>query len=80
MLFRRFSWVALGPGTPGIYAKRDGANVNLYDDNDCHSSDKFAEIDPTPQTGDYAYYWLTSSKLAVTDGNSSANLKIINFN
>jgi len=68
-------------GVGGTYARRDGERVKLYgNQDDCEDQDdKIAELDPTPQSGQHAYYWLSSTKLAVTDGSSSANLKILSF-
>jgi chaperonin cofactor prefoldin len=68
-------------GVGSIYARRDGERVKLYGSlNDCNDmDDKIAELDPTPQSGQNAYFWLSSTKMAVTDSSSSANLKVLSF-
>lgn len=66
----------------GYYAKRNGETIKLYGSlSNCNNSDDLiAVIDPTPQSGAFASYWLTATKLAFADGSSSANLRIVKFN
>lgn len=45
---------------------------DVYDDNDCHSSDRVAQLNDTNET-----FWLSANKLAVNAGSS---LRVLTFN
>ena len=57
----------------GFYGKSNSNTYSIYDDNDCHSSDKVADLNDSDDT-----YWLSSSRLAVFS--SPNDLRVINFN
>ena len=70
VLYTSTSCTSLGNG---FYGKSNSNTYSIYDDNDCHSSDKVADLNDNDDT-----YWLTSNRLAVFS--SPNDLRVINFN